>query len=134
MVDDRLPLEIMSPSEWRLAGSVTTPAYLLRTGKSLTLVRSFGTLASRIWAAKNLKSVVPKVEIHTPDGIVTLVNAQVLGVVPHVGPSSAKHSGSSSSEEWTAVSFSFRQIEYTSGGGASASDSWDDWGPGGKKK
>ena len=78
--------ESISPTKWSLAGSVTTPAYLLRTSNSLKVVRPFGPLTSQIRFAMRAKSILPLVEINTPDGKVTLVNAKIVNIKLYVPP------------------------------------------------
>ena len=77
-------LETISPSRWSLAGSVTTPLQVLQSSHSLKLIRRFDALSSQIRSAMHAKSILPVVEINTPNSMLTLTNAKVVNIVPHV--------------------------------------------------
>jgi hypothetical protein len=98
--DSYLTPESIAPAKWCLRGSVATPAHLLLTRHSLTLVRPFGNLSSRIMSAMIAKSIVPRVEIDTSDGRVTLTNAKIVNVAPshRFGPPTGHSEGSHCNE------------------------------------
>ena len=154
MADD-WPAESISPTKWSLAGSVTTPAHLLRTSNSLTVVRPFGTLTSQIRFAMSAKSILPVVEINTENGKVTLVNAKIVSIQPYIPPAKPESSMPPSGfvagiyaendnttsvpkgrnrYEQEEIKFAFQQIEFSGSSGITgASDDWN-VGSGGKKK
>jgi type VI protein secretion system component Hcp len=85
----------------------------------------------------NAKSILPKVEINTGNGKVTLVNATIVNIVPHVVPVTPKgsHAEGLDTHEQEQVSFTFQKIEYTgTSGGLASADSWNTPGTPGKKK
>ena len=87
-----IPVEIIAPAKWSLVGSVTTPAHLLRTSNSLQIVHRFGVLSSGIRSAMLAKSILPEVEINTPNGKLTLVNAKIVNIAHYFPPAKSKGS------------------------------------------
>jgi hypothetical protein len=107
-------MEIIAPAKWSLVGSVTTPAHLLRTGNSLKIVHRFGALSSGIMSAMLAKSIVPKVEINTPNGTVALVNANIVGIAPYFPPAKPKgsHVEGADTNELEEIQITFQTITY----------------------
>jgi hypothetical protein len=98
-------VESVGPARWCLAGSVsTTPGQLSRA----SLIRRADHLSPSIKFAKITQSILPVVEIHTPSGMVTLVNARVLSV----GPSAPHSKGINTRDlyELLEIEFSFQKI------------------------
>jgi hypothetical protein len=116
-------------ASWRLAGAVKLvrrwhPLWLAAVGSAncLQLIRQKDTLSPLIRAALGAKQIVPEVTITTPEGSVTLVDAQVLAVAP--APASSQR-GSIDTLERERYSFTFPQIEVEEETGGRA---WvDDW-------
>ena len=107
---------MITPQRWSLVGSVVTPAYPSRKGKSLEVVRPFGILSSAIWSAMFKKSTLPKVEINSPKGTITLVNATLVNIGRYLAPVTTpkgSHTSSQESEdtyELEEYSFTFQSI------------------------
>jgi type VI protein secretion system component Hcp len=99
---------------WCLAGSVTTSAQLMPSSHSLTLIRGFDSLSPVIRSAMNAGSIIPVVEINTPTGTVTLLNAKI----ESISPSSIKGNiGSATYKGWIDIfSWSFGATQSGSGG------------------
>ena len=130
-------VERIALAKWDLVGSVmigpfraiailvdfsdkftTTPT----ESRSLTLIHRFGPLSSQIRNAMLKKTILPKVEIETPHCTVTLVNAQIVGIVPHF---KGGHSEGSDTHEQTEIAFSFQKIEFIwTGSSTTAQDDW----------
>jgi type VI protein secretion system component Hcp len=120
--------EIISSRGWSLAGSVTTPAHLLKTGNTLQLIRPFGSVTSLMWAAMSKKSILPNVVLNTPSGKITLVNAKVVRIGPHFPrfqSSQGAHAKSQDSSQLEEISFTFEKIVIENlFGSMSASNDW----------
>ena len=123
-------------AQWQLAGTVEfvrkwNPQWFARIPSPvcLRLVRKLDALSLPIRYARNFGRLLPKVTITTPSGIVTLVNARVVGggsVPSHSGSGSSKHSKESDTWEIERIEFTFQKIEVShKKGGVSASDDWD---------
>jgi hypothetical protein len=137
-------VESITPAKWCLVGSVTAPEHLLQTSRSLKVVRRFGVLSSQIMSAMNRQSILPVVEINTGDGKITLVNAKIVNIVPHVPHTTPERSTPPSGfvagvyaatdntvtkrrnpYEQEEVWFAFQMIDFRSiGGGKKLHDDW----------
>ena len=125
-------VERIDPLGWSLAGSamigqfeqslswLTFRMNLRRTGGSLKFIRRFGPLSSSIRSAMLKKTNLPKVEINTANGTVTLENAQIVSIAPH---SKGGHPEGRDTYEQEEVSFSFQKITWTDSG-KTAQDDW----------
>lgn len=153
--DNFLTFESVTPAKACLVGSVmigpsgsplsqmTLPQLL--ASRSLKVVHRFGPVSPQLRSAMLNKSILPKVEINTPNGIVTLVNAQIVNIkpyVPHATPERSmppsgfvagvyavkdgtvpKRRNPHELEEFDLV---FNKITYTNVlGGKAAQDSWN---------
>ena len=121
----------------------TLPQFL--ASRSLKVVHRFGPVSPQLRSAMLNKSILPKVEINTPNGMVTLVNAQIVNIkpyVPHATPERSmppsgfvagvyavkdgtvpKRQNPHELEEFDLV---FNKITYTNVlGGKAAQDSWN---------
>jgi type VI protein secretion system component Hcp len=79
-----------------------------------------------------IHQILPKLEITTPSGKVTLWNARIVGIglVPQQHGSSSKHGGNAGTHELERVSFTFRKIDIeNTGGGTAATDDWSAYPP-----
>jgi type VI protein secretion system component Hcp len=100
----------------------------LQGGRSLKLVHRRGPASSLLVSAMVNKSILPKVEINTPTGVVTLTNAQIL----KSGISLPKHGTGrpggerNDTNELEEFDLTFQKIIYTniSKGGKSSKDDW----------
>jgi hypothetical protein len=119
-------IEGFTPARACLVGSVMTSGPLgqplsqtsfsqLQASRSLKLVHGFGLVSSQIRSAMLQKTILPKVEITTPNAKVTLVNAQVVNIDPYRPPAEPKHHHPKGgvANEGTLVSFSFQKIDIT---------------------
>ena len=128
-------VERIDPTGWSLVGSVMIGPFeqslsgltfqmnlpqLRRTGGSLKVIHRFGPLSPQIRSAVFKNTILPKVEIKTPNGTVALVNAKIEGILPHF---ESGHSEGQDNHEQTEMLFSFQKIEWTSGG-TTAQDDW----------
>jgi hypothetical protein len=86
----------MGPARWCLAGSVASVAPLTAASHSLKLIRRVDGLSPQIRFAMNAGSTVPVVDINTPSGTLTLVNAKIVKAGPV--PPGAPHPGARSHE------------------------------------
>jgi len=85
-------IESITPAASSLVGSVLigpneqplTPTNLpqLLAGRSLKLLHARGLVSSQIMSAMLNKTVLPKVEINTSNGVITLTNVQIVRGVP----------------------------------------------------
>jgi len=118
-------VERIDATRWSLVGSVMIGPFeqsiswltfqmnlpqLRRTGGSLTVIHGFGPLSSQIRSAMLKNTILPKVQIHTPNGMVTLGNAKIVSIVPHF---KGGHSEGTDTHELTEFSFSFQKIDVT---------------------
>lgn len=118
-------LETISPSRWSLAASITTPLQVLQSSHSLKLIRRFDALSSQIRSAMNAKSILPVVEINTPNSMVTLTNAKVVNIVPHVPHPKPKGPKGVDTHELEEFDFTFAKIVISNKIGKKAdTDSW----------
>ena len=105
-----------------------TPVHLLWMSQSLKISRRFDALSARIRFAMNLKSIVPVVEINTPSGKVTLVNAKILGIalpVPRARPKRGAGTKGLDTHELEEIEFTFQTITHTGKVGHKADlDNW----------
>jgi hypothetical protein len=120
-------IEIIAPAKWSLVGSVTTPAHLLRTSNSLQIVHRFGVVSSGIRSAMLAKSILPIVEINTPNAKVILVNATIVNIAHYVPPAKSKgsHVEGGDTNELEEFQITFQKITVENlGAGTSAADNW----------
>lgn len=73
------------------------------------------------------ESILPKVEINTPNGKVTLVNAKIVGIARYVPPPKSKgsHVEGVDTNELEEFSFTFQKITVENLAGTSASGGWN---------
>jgi hypothetical protein len=130
-------VERVASTDWSLVGSVMIGPFeqslswltyqmnlplLRRKGCSLKVIHRFGPVSSQISSAMLKKTILPKVKITTPNGAVTLVNAKIVGIVPHFR---GGHSEGSDTYERTEISLTFQKIDVAwTGGGTTAQDDW----------
>ncbi len=98
----------------------------------MKVIRHFDALSPQIRFAMNLKSILPIVEINTPSGKVTLVNAKIVNIalsVPRAGPKRGAGTEGVHTHELEEIDFTFQTITYTGKVGHKAD--WDDWATGG---
>jgi len=87
-------VERITPTKSFLVGSVVFGPFgqplsqmnlpQVRTGGSLKLVHSLWPVSPQIRSAMLNKTILPTVEINTPTGMVTLVNAKIVNIKPYV--------------------------------------------------
>lgn len=141
--NDRI-IESFTPARACLLGSVMTsgpfgqplsPMIVARllASRSLKLVRRLDLVSSQIRSAMLQKTILPKVEITTPNAKVTLVNAQVVKIDPYHPPVKPKHTHpkGSGTNEGTLVSITFNKIDITWNKHHHKNPFQDDWSAGG---
>ena len=95
---------------WCLAGSVTTSPLFITAGHSLKLIRDIDALTPMIRSAMDSKSTIPVVEINTPNGMLTLTNAEIVNIAP-LGPRAGrKHGKPLGTHELTEFEITFARI------------------------
>ncbi len=98
---------------------------LRRKGCSLDVIHRFGAGSSQIRNAMLKKAILPKVKIKTPNGAVTLVDAQIAKVGPYHPPATGNHSESHDTFELEAIKLRFQKIDIAwTDGGTTAQDDW----------
>jgi type VI protein secretion system component Hcp len=119
---------MIGPSELPLS-QMTLPQLL--ASHSLKLVHRRGPASSQIMSAMLKKTILPKVEINTPNGMVTLTNAHVVKGMPSLPKQgTGRQLGSSSAElndtnELEEFDLTFSKITYTNG--LKSKSGQDDW-------
>ena len=89
-------------------------------------------LSSRIRFAMMVNSILPVVEIHSPSGTVTFVNAKRVNVGPPVSHTPRLGDGEvDDNQELELVAFTYQKIEM---GSVSNSAGFDNWSGGAPKK
>jgi type VI protein secretion system component Hcp len=125
---DNQTVESIGPGRWRLAGSVKSAEHLLPLSHSLKLTRHINALSPQIQFAAIIKSTLPKVEIKTPGGIVTLLNAKIVDVASPVRrytPNEGTSRELYHANELEEIDLTFRTITFTNAkSSTSASDDW----------
>jgi type VI protein secretion system component Hcp len=110
-------VQSLGPARWFLAGQVATGSGPVSSQHSLKIVRKRDHLSPQIKSAIAAKSVVPIIQIATPAGKVTLLNAKVV----NVGPVPPRQN----TNELEEVELTFQKIEYTNVvRSRSATDDW----------
>jgi|SRR5579872_5452936 len=119
---------------WHLAGSAELvrrwhPSWYAANSSPncFKLIRRKDALSSHIETAMAIHQVLPKVEVTTPSGKVTLWNARIVGIGPWTQKhgSSSKHTGNVDTHELTQVSLTFMKID--TGNSQNNNAGVDDW-------
>ena len=118
-------------TRWQLVGSVKLVRRLhpswyaaAHTPNCLKLIRKPDALSPFLKSAMTVKSILSGVTIATPDGRVSLRNAQVMGVA------SSKHPSNQDTHELEEWSLSFQKIEQTFQTGSNITiDDWSEYPP-----
>jgi hypothetical protein len=132
-------VESITPAKAFLVGSVMigpsglplSPMTLpqLLASRSLKLVHRRGPVSSQIISAGLKKTILPKVEINTPNGTVTLTNAQIVKGVPflpkHGTGRQGGRAGSNDTYEIEEFDMTFSDVTFTNVfKNKSGKDSW----------
>jgi len=139
LTNDRI-IESFTPARACLLGSVMTSGAVgqplspmtfqqIRASRSLKLVRRLDLVSSQIRSAILKKSILPKVEIYTSSGVITLTNALIVQVRPYRPKhGTGRHGGSSGTgrNELEEIDWWFEWVTYTNDqGGKSGQDGWN---------
>jgi hypothetical protein len=125
-------IESIAPAKACLVGSVMTirPPGLplsqltlpqLLASRSLKLVHRRGLVSSQLMSAMLKKTILPRVEINTPNGVVTLTNAQIVKGVPLPKHGTGRRNDTDELEEFDLV---FSKFTCTWQGGKGGQDDW----------
>ena len=127
-------------ADWHLGGSAELvrrwhPSWYASNNSPycFKLIRRKDGMSPHIQTAMAIHQILPKVQITTPTGGVTLRNARVVGIgpwLPQQRGSSSKHGGSVDTYELEVVSLTFQKIDVEhKGSGTTASDDWSTYPP-----
>jgi type VI protein secretion system component Hcp len=119
-------------SQWHLAGTINLvrrmhPSWYASNSSPncLQLTRRRDGRSWSLEHAMSIGKVLPKLEITTPEGNVTLLNAKIAGMGTAASHGGSKHTGSNDTHELERVSFTFQKIDISNNNSGAAFD--DDW-------